>query len=249
MLPSGKISARAAILNVPLFGLHAADGTLSGAGLYFSTLQIILFALSLWHTALVSEVVGWWMAGSPRAPLAAPESSTSRSTSPWFRALCQLAFVGLTASTLIGISVNTSAWRLAAAFDLSDKVDPDQVNLPANMYQDLWAPARILLPAKASSADTVREGLCTLLSDGSRADLHITGAHDPTPLWAKDDDSSSLDALMKMMVCYLSELSCMRDAMFAAPGASAPLRWLQPLRASAHCLSNRHWGARRCCCA
>lgn len=103
------------------------------------------------------------------------------------------------------MAVNSSTLRLASTFKLSDESLLNPESLPAAMYHNLWAPARLLLPAKfcvvrPSSDDG--EGMCTLMSDGSVADLDVSGVHDPTPLWAREYDSSSLDALGRMLVRY-----------------------------------------------
>ena len=227
MLSSGKISGRASIVTLPVFGLNAAEGAPSGPGVYHAILHFTLFALSLWHTAFVSIPSSWRVADSSPASLTGPESSANHSTSvtpsPWFRFLCQVVFFGLTACLIMGMSANSSALRLAVAYDLSDTDVPDPVNLPAAMYHDLWAPARFLLPAKISSVDATEEGQCTLMSDGSWADLLVSEVHDWTPLWAREDDSSSLDALMKMMVRYMLDLRHIRDAVVVAR-VSAPHR-------------------------
>jgi hypothetical protein len=67
------------------------------------------------------------------------------------------------------------------------------------MYHDLWAPGRVLMPAKLplSSNGT---GVCTLISDGRLSDLQVGTVHHLEPLWAQESDYTSLDALVELMV-------------------------------------------------
>jgi hypothetical protein len=71
--------------------------------------------------------------------------------------------------------------------------------LPANMYHDLWSPARMLMPAK--KADPL-EGTGQCVTSGSRTSSSLSvEVKTKTPAWALETDPQPFENLSSMLVC------------------------------------------------
>ena len=97
----------------------------------------------------------------------------------------------------------TSVYALAQ----TGEVPPSEF-LPVNMYHDILAPARMLLPAKHGGAG-MGDGVCNVVSDGTRDNpLDIRLEDDRGPLWAQTtDDDGVLDNLVSLLVRLVFALS------------------------------------------
>lgn len=147
ILPSGRLQSHAEFLEAPLFGL---DG-LSERDSFSLSLYVLMLILTIAHIAFISGLC------TTRHPPVAQEvydSDCPIKFAKWFRVLSQLAAVGLVATVVIGGIVNSSAVRQVNQFSSRHSTDssiPFTGCETANMYHDLLAPARMLLPAKEGS--------------------------------------------------------------------------------------------------
>lgn len=202
MLSAGRFRGRASVTTAPSHDGPGRRRTFS------TTARVAAYALALLHTLFV---VGLLPSTSGEQPLSSPgsrgpakdgDAPSSTQHSVWFRLCCIAAFLGLTASLVLSLCLGSAARRLVQEFETSDESMPADEYLPVTMYHNLWAPARMLLPRRAASThSSAAEGVCELVSDGSRADLRVdSSSHSSMPLWERPADPRSYENLSLMMV-------------------------------------------------
>jgi hypothetical protein len=211
-LKAGRVIGRAVISSSPIY----RSAFPASAALLAITSRLILFILSFAHTLYVI--------GAPekarmllRIVLAGSEVNYSNRRSGHtvvFQALCLLTFIGFASAIVVGVQWNPESLRLADQQNTSTMKEPVSEYLPAGMYHDLGAAARMLLPARRSSAaasNAPRE--CSLVNDGTSSDVYIAAAQeDSTPLWAREVDSAHLDTFERMLVRSHTALLFMADS-------------------------------------
>lgn len=199
MLPSGRLQSVATVIDAPILW---SEGVTLQDLLKFSTSGIIvLFTLA--HTAFVSG-----LHPDRFLQLALPETSdtdaelTHRS-SDWFRRICQLSCIGLVSTMIVGLHVNASVLRQVNNFSITNSTDSISSQfLPANIYHDVLAPARMLMPAK-EVPESVGDGVCNVVSDGiGQSTVDIRVDHNEGRIWAQQDASNgALKNYSSLLAC------------------------------------------------
>lgn len=207
MLLAGRFRGQSTTYTAPM---HVGPSREQEGQVYSRTMQLLLLALTLLHTLSVTGFLYGHRRISPETD--GLSSSTRKATkdgqhSLWFRLLCLLGLAGLSISVLLDWYMGTASSRLVQEFDTSNMQIPADEYLPVMMYNNLWSPARMLLPGKAAvHVSSEGEGLCKLVSDGSSADLQVDTVLDDSssPLWDMPEDTQSFDNLSLMMVRSIS---------------------------------------------
>ena len=212
MLPSGRFGAHASIVSAPVVSFRSL---LSGRDLSTAT-HVLLFALGLAHTASVSG----FLCSRQDVKLSAQQHADTPGAhdisrpSLWFRSLCQVVFLGGTVCLLTTFFLSKAMLHQVKHFSLVQSPgQPSQQFLPVNMYHDLLAPARMLLPAK-NGGQEAPGGVCDIVGDGITDPLDIHATQHSTPLWAQaTDDGGALESLSLLLVCPRSRscYSCSRS--------------------------------------
>ena len=203
MLESGRLEARASIVSAPTFSARTFWNPRDLVSVFTHTVMLLI---ALIHTLHVSGV---WCCAHQVSGTAAPSGSgataNGSSHSRWFRLLCQITCAGLCATLVSSLLSNVAVVRRTSSYALAQARDvPPAEFLPVHMYHDLLAPARILLPARQGGRGAV-EGVCDVVSDGSRDPLDIRAQDDRGPLWAQEsDDNGTLDNLISLLVRVLA---------------------------------------------
>jgi hypothetical protein len=141
----------------------------------------------------------------------------------WLRLATAVSVAGLLLSSATGFALNAYAQQLQHRYSAAPGQPPGRI-LAAEVFEDLTAPGRMLLPKKETlirnrktpldephivleaastrvAASTVSMDLdpCSLVSDGRTQPLLV--ARTPAlPLWAHADDNAALSQLIQMMV-------------------------------------------------
>lgn len=209
---SGRIVGRATINNTPAY---SSTTTWSLFDIYNAASDFFLVFLTLLHTLFVSGLLAPCVNFLLRRlkPQCDDGSATATATheqltlpSRWFQLLCQISCVALTIGIIFSMWLNASSLRLADEFDTSNMRLPSPEYLPANVYQDLWSPARILMPGKV--AETIHDaGECATAGNSRSSSLSVSVVNE-TPTWALETDQKPLDNLARMLVCFGSSPSC-----------------------------------------
>lgn len=198
MLPSGRFRAHASIVSAPLL---SSGSFWSPRDILSSATHMLVFFLTLAHTASVSGVMCFAheaISSRQGAPSTETDTGTATGTvsvdmsktSHWFRSLCQLSFLGLCISLVCGSYLNGATVRQTRLYSMVHMQGfPAAQFLPVNMYHDLLAPARILLPSKGGR-ESAAGGMCNVVSDGTRDALEIRGAEHQVPLWEQQTDAN-----------------------------------------------------------
>lgn len=204
ILPSGRLQSHATVLNAPILFL----GATSTQDMFEFSMYMLLLLLSLAHTIVAT--------GLPQMPAKSEGARTTTAAllegstadprpSKWFRVLCQLSFCGLAITTLLGLYWNVATVRQVTPFSMnSSKGDASVEHLTVNMYHNLLAPARMLLPAKTTeSVSRLGEGTCSVAANGEgQTPLEVAVGDSNIPLWARENaDNGALDTFAALLVC------------------------------------------------
>lgn len=133
----------------------------------------------------------------------AKEGEHTRQSTPTIRRLSQISLLGLSLVLLLNVILHRATMPLLQKFDTANMRLPEGQFLPAGMYNDISAPARILMPAKqASPGSDPADVVCHVVSDGSLSPLRVDALPDTdVPLWAEETDNTHLRNLAHMLVC------------------------------------------------
>ena len=200
MMPSGRFQAHASVGSAPVTSFRSFWNL---RDFLSSATHVLMFMLGVAHTAFVSgllsarpsaELPAQKHAGMPGAPAA------GEITAP-FRSLCQVVFLGSIVSLLTTLFLNEAMLIQVKHFSLVQGPGlPTAQFIPVNMYHDLLAPARMLLPAK-NGGQGAPGGLCDVVGDGIAAPLDIRSEQNNTPLWAREtDDCGALESFSLLLV-------------------------------------------------